>query len=215
MRRLGVVAIVVVGLSAVVRAVSMLATNSFAFSMLFEDPSSWTQVIGFVVWSVLLLAFGFWLVIKRRYVAESLFDDDDVGIAGDPVALLRIALLVMGIMFVMQGVLGFVSAIGQSTWRQAMEQQFGAEIALSPGAEWGGGLSIVLALVQLAVGAFMLKSSRPLAQRLLSGRVVEAPDETCLPACPSCGAHYDPDDYRDMSTARCVECGSPIAPPGV
>lgn len=212
MRRLGVVAIVVVGLLSVIRAVTMLATNAFAYGMILDDPSSWVQVLGFVLWAVALLAFGFWLIIKRGYVADSLFDEDQAVVVTDPVALLRIALLVIGIMFTIEGSLAIVNAAGQATWRASMERTFGAEIALAPGAEWGGGLSIVLALIQLAVGALFLKSSGPLAQRLWSGAVVEPPTDVTLPTCPACDSPYDPADYCDMATAECVHCGSLLKP---
>ncbi len=216
MRRLGVVAIVFVGLTAIAQAITTLAGNAWAFVALTEPAiENVLTVVGLVASVVLSLAFGFVLLAKRHRLADRLLDDTEVDFAIDGVTMLRVAVIVFGLILLVGSVPRLVSSVSSWATQVALERSYDMELTQETGEYWSMVASALIGIIEAVVGAVFLVRSQWLAERLWFGARPVAVAASPSSNCPSCGAGFDPDDYVDRANARCVECRELLFPESV
>jgi hypothetical protein len=169
-KQLGVVAIVVVGLLALVEGVAWISLpiktiwtygtrQAFVLSLL--------PLTGYLVLGALLIS-------NREQLAEKWFQDADIGISLDAVSLLRLGLIIMGVYFVIDAIPRALNSV--SSWIiQAAEGKFDAETSAWSNQGWDFLLLLrwlVLPLIQLGIGLLLISRSQPLAGYLWLGRTV-------------------------------------------
>lgn len=211
MRKLGIVAIVLAGLYMVGMG---LAHISLPISVLTLRANPGVQIGWVFVLSllppILLLAVGAFLIGGRNRLAERWFDVSPLDVSLEAKALLRLALIVVGIGMIvrsLQSVLNVTTRSLVQTGRQGS--------VFSPPAGsmlWDALPETLVGLVQIGLGLLLVGYSQRLAERLWTGRPAEAPRaQTPLPTCPSCGTPYNPADYRtDVESPKCSACGGPL-----
>jgi len=209
MKRLGVIALVVTGLLAILQGTAFLG---FAFTpellgakmdgiQLFNLASS-------VLPAVAAIAIGFVLIAFRMGLANRWFEDGEVSTSVDAQSLLRLTLVATGVWALASAIpmlLGSIMtafAFGAGGYSQAagVVQPF---LDVAPRA--------LPQILQIATGVLLIGYSRPLARRLWQGRATAAETPVRSPAvCPSCGEPYVPGDYQDIENARCARCKEPL-----
>ena len=211
MRKLGVVGITLLGLWTVAGAVNSLFA-SLAFSSSMGDGEGITNAAGFYIAPALvLLALGCALIALRQRLAARWFEDDSAVGGPDPVSLLRLGIIIVGLVF---AVIGFEVAL--SSGLRPIIVAVNNRAIFGPGDTgsqplWTVLPDIIARVVQVIIAILLVWFSRPLAGWLWSHKGVVA-SQSCpeLAACPECGAQYDPADYRVGGTPRCDKCGQPL-----
>jgi hypothetical protein len=208
MKRLGVVAIVVVGLLTLAQAVAFI-TYPIAIIRMDGNPS-FPFVLAFVLSLLPLIAslvLGALLISNRQWLAERWFQDADIGLSLDAVSLLRLGLIIIGVNFITDAIpLALKSGSGwiirPPEYEMLAQTLYGLKFLLQ---------DLVRAIVELGIGLLLIAGSQPLATYLWADRTVEKPAVAPLPKCPACGTPYDPADYQGgMTLARCSECKEPL-----
>jgi hypothetical protein len=209
MKKLGVIAIVAIGLLAILQGTAFLG---FAFpSDLFAARMDGIQLFNLaasVLPAVAALAIGSILIAFRMGLANRWFEDGEISTTVDAQSLLRVTLLATGVWALasaipmLLGSLMTAFAFGAGGYSQAagVAQPF---LDVAPRA--------LPQLLQIAAGVLLIGYSRPLARRLWQGRA--RADETTVSSssvCPSCGEPYVPGDYGDAENARCTRCKQPL-----
>ena len=214
MRKLGALAIAVVGLAIIANALSMFGNSSWLFQSM-SYLSDWLSVLGTLIGVALMAAFGYWLIVKRESLAARLFDDSDLSLQVDAPSLLRVALIVIGILLLLVSaprVIGIVSsAITISA--SVSSPEYGFAPGTFPWWEVVG--SAVMIAIELAIGVLLVWRSASVATWLWNLGVLAEDVSSQVETCASCGAAFDPADYRDRSSALCHDCGAPLFPGSV
>ena len=223
MRRLGPFTLFLAGIAVITQAVLYLFEVITTFPG-FGYPVEWLDMWPFYssVFAVLLLmALGTALIWNRNRLADRLFEDSELKLAIDAVSLLRVGLIVLGIFIGIEGIQRVIFTVNnwayQIAYAAAMEGAFEdpvqAAAVSNPGWVWSVTLGLFLGMLQIGISALLVLRSERVAGRLWSlpaASATESVRESTL--CPTCGTEYDPDDYRDLSTARCTECHAPLLP---
>jgi membrane protein YqaA with SNARE-associated domain len=202
-KRLGVVAIVFAGLLVIGQSISLLSTAMRGSAgsglrggaLLLATSGSIAGVGVGVVFGVLLIAF-------RRQLADRWFDDDETGWSIDGVTLLRVGLVLLGTIMVAEAIPTLFISMG-SAMIQAFT--FSKEMGSDQSQIWSGlllsgGLSAVFGLVRALIGVLLVVYAGRLSGRLMRQPRVATPrrsEPVQMLACASCGATYDPADYRE------------------
>jgi hypothetical protein len=210
MKKLGVIALVVTGLLAILQGTAFLG---FAFTpellgakmdgiQLFNLASS-------VLPAVAALGIGFILIGFRVGLANRWFEDGELSTSVDAQSLLQLTFLATGVWALASAIpmlLGSIMtafAFGAGGYSQAagVVQPF---LDVAPRA--------LPQILQIATGMLLIGYSRPLARRLWQGRATaDATPVRSLAVCPSGGEPYVPEDYRDTENALCSRCKEPLA----
>jgi len=216
LKQLGVVAIVFVGLTSIMQALTFVAGNTWAFAMIGDPtPENVISFIGVMTGVALSLALGFLLLAKRHRLADRLFDDTEVDFAIDGVTLLRVAVIVFGLILLVGSAPRLIGSVSSWASQVAMERAYDMELSQDPGVYWSIAAGALIGVLEAVAGVVFLVRSQSLAERLWFGARPIAEVSRPMSACPSCGAAFDPDDYVDRANARCVECRDLLFPGSV
>jgi len=211
MRKLGVVGITLLGLWTVVGAVNSLFA-SLAFSSSMGDGEGITYAAGlYIAPALVLLALGCALIALRKRLAARWFEDDSAVAGPDAVSLLRLGIIIVGVVF---AVIAFEMALSSVLRPIIVAANDRAIFGLGDtGSQplWTVLPEIIARVVQFIIAILLVWFSLPLAGWLWSHKGVATPQSRPeLAVCPECGAQYDPADYREGGTPRCVKCGQPL-----
>ncbi len=216
LKQLGVVAIVFVGLMSIMQALTFIAGNTWAFTMISDPtPENVISFIGVVAGVALSLALGFILLAKRHRLADRLLDDTEVDFAIDGVTLLRVAVIVFGLILLVGSVPRLIGSVSAWASQLALERSYDMQLSQDPSVYWSIAAGALVGIIEAVVGVIFLVRSQSLAERLWFGARPIAVVSRPMSACPSCGAAFDPDDYVDRASARCVECRDLLFPGSV
>lgn len=214
MRKLGVLGITLIGLTALVTAVNYLF---FPLSALVLDSGSLPRALAFLLAALPVLAIGAMglvMVLRRERLAEALLPDSDDILGLSPAPLLRVGILLMGLYFIIQAVPSLISTVvGPIVQTAQQNAQFGGGSGLNAASDMISSIPRALAeLLSIAIGWFLIARSQLIADRLMGVETpADVPDKAPLLECPSCGAPYDPADYvGGLSEPRCTECKQPL-----
>lgn len=217
MRKLGVIALVCVGLLTLVQGLqylfSSVATTVFTVGNGDVAASIFIGALA-LLGSTGTLIFGALLIAKRETLAQRWFEDGEVGLLPSAVDLLRLALIVMGVSIVISALTRMLLSIGDPLALAGYEQ-----VLLGGGGESGSFVlvkiapSVLLGLAQLGLGAVLVTRSESISTRLWLGKQAAPAIEPPQPQkCPACGAAFDPADYQgDPAEWHCVECHSRLS----
>lgn len=165
MRRIGAVAIVLMGLWVISLALSLVASSSWALGNLaYPDAGAALALIAFVLGIGALGLFGAWLVGNRDKIAARLFDDTPAGAHLGAFDVLRVGLILFGVSLLAASAVRLIGAV--SMWSTY------ASIARDPDAWnttmgwWDPAADTLVGLVQLAFGLLLARRSSSIAQRL-------------------------------------------------
>ena len=201
MRKLGLVTIVAVGLFALVQ-VGQLASMGVLFAV---NGAGLLPALFYLLPALGVFVVAALLIANRRRLSERWFEDSPVELRFDAAAILRVGLILMGAAFVIQSVTGLVGQAVTLLQVYAPHSQFGPEPPLQ------AVRSLLPQVVQLALGVAVIVWSRSLACRLVPVGKDAGTGSSMLPVCPSCGAEYDPEDYKGgLGTPRCSTCKEPL-----
>ena len=208
MKRIGTVALVLVGIWAITEAIFHL---SFPLEELINGGGPVRRLIAVPVAllpAIAAAALGVWLIVRRRELAARWFADDGPEVRLDGRSLLRAGILIIALASVAGGVVALVSAGARFLFYANGESGLGAGETLRMLASQiaAGACGIVIGLVLIAV------SSR-LSHRLWrESRRPPGPVRPVPARCPHCGAPYAPTDYQQGGpfTPTCEECGEPL-----
>jgi hypothetical protein len=212
MRRLGVVAIVAVGLLALSHTLLLALSMVGMFGAQLQGASPGKIVLGVglsgTAFAVSLL-FGAGLIVWRHRLATRWFGDDDVSVGIDALMLLRVGLVLFGVTAAVDSLQWMVFSASQLVLTSAQEHGGAGEGWLGV---WYDGLGTVVNQgLRLAIAASLIWWSAPLASFLLRPSAPRRRGEAAgRAACPSCGAAYDPSEYREDADALCAVCHAPL-----
>lgn len=158
---------------------------------------------------VVSLLFGAGLIVWRHRLATRWFGDDDISVGIDAHMLLRVGLVLLGATTAMESLQWVVFSAFQLVLTSAQEHGGAGEGWLGV---WYDGLGTVVNQgMRLAIAASLIWWSAPLASFLLRPSGPRRRGETVgRAACPSCGAAYDPSEYREDADALCAACHAPL-----
>jgi hypothetical protein len=205
MRRVGELAVTVLGLWIIASAIESLAVSAGYVMQGFSE--AWASILVFLVFDAAFAGFGYWLISKRAWLAAKLFDESDLPFVIDTAALLRLGVVFAGAAMVATGVERLFSGAGTALQAASLrpDSPFYGSVSVTQGLTW-----VVVGLVGLVVGvAFVRRSERVAVWLWAVGSAPKA--QPTLPAvCPVCGQGYDPAEYSDMAAARCNKCGASL-----
>lgn len=212
MKKLGVVAIVVVGLLSLAQAVALISLPISALRM-DKDPR-FPVVLAFVLSLLPLigsLVLGALLISNRQRLAERWFQDADVGISLDAVSLLRLGLIIVGVTLITDAIPLALKSVSGSIIQAAQDKFIQPLFGVLNQGLWGFLQGLVFPVVELGIGLLLIARSQPLANYLWADRTVDEQASAALPRCPACGTPFDPADYQGgMTMARCSACKEPL-----
>ena len=208
MKKLGVVAIVAVGLLTLVWAVEWI---SYTISTVktYGNPQEFVisllPFIGCLVLSALL-------ILNRQRLAERWFQDGDIGISLGAVSLLRLGLIIIGVYLIIDAIPSALKSVSESILQATQDRLIPPMFLAHDQLLWVYLQRLVFPAVELCMGLLLIARSQSLASYLWVGRkVVVEPEEPALPKCPACGTPFDPAEYKGgMITARCSACNEPL-----
>ena len=214
MRKLGTVGIALVGLMAVVQAVGLLM---FPLAALVPLPSDRLAALAFfvsLVPPVIAAALGTLLIVWRNPLAARWFDESESELAVDPVKLMHIGLILIGITLLAESVPSFFVTL--AGWL-SVGTRTRLDLGGSSVADYGfttAAPALARSAAQALIGAWLAFGSTRLATRLVGGPLPPAL-EPAQPEpehrCAGCGTPYDPDDYRGgIAEPKCDHCGQPL-----
>ncbi|HVN43323.1 MAG TPA: hypothetical protein VMT50_11095, partial [Steroidobacteraceae bacterium] len=183
MKRIGTVALVLVGLWALTEAILRL---SFPLEELINGGDRVRRLIAVPLWllpAVATAALGIWLIARRRELAARWFADDGPEVRPGGRALLRAGILIIALASLVGGVVALVSAGARFLLYAADKSGLGAGEALRMvGSQLAAGAcGVVIALVLIAT------ASR-LSRRLWRETQPPEPIRPEPAHCPHCGA---------------------------
>ncbi|HTY25717.1 MAG TPA: hypothetical protein VMC85_21485 [Desulfomonilaceae bacterium] len=206
MRKLGVIAIVVIGLLALLQGWTWI---SYSITAIRADGTPQAFVLSLLP-LIGCLVLGAFLISNRELLADRWFQDADIGISLDAVSLLRLGLIIIGVNLIVDAVPSVLKSVSDLII-QGAQGKFNAETLAWPNVGWGFLQGLVLQLIQLGIGLLLISHSQSLAAYLWLGRTVVEPEAPTLPQCPACGTPFDPNDYQEgTSIARCSACQAPL-----
>ena len=167
MRSLSAIAFAVVGVLVLVGALRLLQV-ALAVSVGGLGPTPHGVLIVLWLSFAATVCIGFWLILKRRWLATRLFDDSSSEIAIEPRIALRLTLVIIGVAFIASAVPGLLGAVASGV----VESSGGSDGFTTTSVSWDW-VTIVLSAVypfaQLVVGGLLLAFSERLAHRLWPG----------------------------------------------
>jgi hypothetical protein len=209
MRRWGAVMIVFAGLISIGGSLPLLGT---AFSIIRSgqiDGSVDRLALQLTLLATFItVGFGVALVILRDRLASRWFGEDEPDSLFGPRDALRVGLILVGVSALATGlrstIISCSNAVVQALGFSGMDiGQSTASIVirmLVPAAVFG--------VFEIAIGVVLIVGSARFTNLLWTA---EAPaDALSAHVCPSCGAPFDPADYRDGVERRCAECREPL-----
>ena len=207
-------ALVVTGLLVIADALRSLSGFIYAFQLLFSSPAERSlgvyALIGVLLVFGSLMGFGTYLILNRAKLANRWFDDDAMPSVSAR-DLLRTAIVVMGLALIAWATADVLHAATDIATAR-LQAAGGLSDFSEPSRQAWAVASAVAGLAQIALGAFLIAWSESLTARHLGLRPsAAAPAVTETATCPECGAAYNPEDYVDLSSARCSECRNPLA----
>jgi hypothetical protein len=155
-----------------------------------------------LVWVPVLMAvaIGFWLIRKRHVLASRWFDDSQSPIGSDPRALLRLAVLVVGVVLIARAIPSLVAGITSGVETSTESSSLDASVQTQVLWLWTRALtSSAGPAVELAAGALLLAYSTRLVNRLWGPR---GPSASAQSAAPSTDAESaEAVDHPDNASA--------------
>lgn len=215
MRKLGVVALSVAGVVVIVEGLKPLLESLWIAGALADGQGevSLLSLALFLLGVLLTLGLGVMLIWKREALAARLFEDGDAELAIDGAGLVRAGLIIFGIVMFVDGIFDLVGAA--SSWESFRElaAQFDDAYMVDTQQRWSLISSFVTGVLGIAGGAALSIGSARISTWLWKPILPPSNTDTAefSATCPSCGVGYDPQDYRDMSSAKCTECGEPLS----
>lgn len=218
MRRLAELSFVVLGLYAVLQAITYVFSVASVFTA--SGLPDW-QLLGLGLLSSLpsLVAAGagVFLIRQRERLSQRFVEDVAFELPVGPTDLLRIGLLIAGVVLVVQAAPSVLSAVVQPFLRFAQERAMSAEWGPATFDVWGGLVRLLITVGQLGLGILITVRAMRLADWLwalgepcepkMAATVVPASPFTCA----SCGTPYDPTEYEGgVSEPRCSMCKEPL-----
>ena len=208
MKRIGTVALVLVGIWVLTQALFHL---SFPLDLLINGGAPTRRLVAVPV--ALLppfaaAALGVWLIARRRELAARWFADDGPEVRLDGLSLLRAGILVIAVAAFVGGVVALISAGARVIFYAGGEMGLGAGEALRRVAP-----QFVAAVSGIVIGLVLIAASAPLSRRLWVDRRRPPTPSRPEPAhCPVCGAPYDPADYEPggLFPPTCEACGESL-----
>jgi len=206
-KRIGTVALVLVGIWALTEALLRL---SFPLAELINGGYRVRRLISVPVAALPALApavLGLWLIARRRELAARWFADDGPEVRLGGRSLLRAGILIIALASLTGGLVALVSAGAQCLLYAGDKSGLGAGEALRmTGSELAAGACGIV------IGLVLIAAASPLTQRLWRESSPPEPSRAEPSHCPHCGAPYDPDDYEQGGpfTPTCEECGEPL-----
>jgi hypothetical protein len=164
MRSLGSVLLACVGvlvMASSLRLVQLAMIDSLGFS-------STSRVLWVLLWVPVVAAIvvGAWLIRKRDTLAARWFDESPAVVELDATSLLRVALTIIGVVFIALAIPGFFSAVASGFTRYSYSNESGGETTQVSWDWINSLLSCIYPLVHLVVGVALLTVSKRLARRL-------------------------------------------------
>lgn len=218
MRKLGVLAIVFVGLLFLMNA---LGYTAFPIQLLLYEMGTrqkvWSELAALVP-VIGSATIGVYMIRSRESFADHLFGEDEHAPTVGVEDLVRSGLLLGGLYLMVQAVPTLVSQVGVAFVNMIQFTAISAGDSFVSGTDMRTMLfrsvpGILATLMSFGIGWFLVARSRYVTGRLVSGPPPDAIVAPRLEHCPNCGAPYDPLDYAGgLSEARCEECKQPIAP---
>ena len=163
MRGLGTIALKCVGVLVMVGTLRLIQT---AVLWSFDGPGS-SLVVTLLAWATALaqLLVGLWLVLRSGELAARWFDDSPMDVRPDPRTVLRLALLVVGVVFVSLAVPGLCEAAAYGVVESSSGDMLGTVTQVSW--DWINALhGVIYPLAQLIVGVLLIAFSERLSRRL-------------------------------------------------
>lgn len=212
-KKLGAVAILVVAFTAAAYAVTIIADSAWALQALL-DPSARAEGLILLAWtlasSLVLLAAAYYLIRNRERLADRWFDEVGVSISVSEQGLIRVGLVMIGIVLLTWGLPDLIGALGRLATASIQQKMLGLDEVQSTADRLSSIRAIVVVILQMLLGGVLVWRNAPFSQMLWSPESREPLPAATRAACPNCGSSYDPDDYADLATARCVECRQPL-----
>lgn len=209
MRGLGGLAVWIAGLMFVFEALRHLvgvALTIPGLAISFGDPYVWLSIATGIALVAAAASVGAYLTRNAGRLADRFIDDEPLPSGVSETGLLRVGLILVGLALVVVSASGLVGTAVSMLTAEVMRRSMSLDEVGSVLQVSGGAGDLTWGLIQLFAGLYLVRSSSRLAERLRSGRETRSTPATEA-ACPTCGSPYDPADYRDMSTARCSNCG--------
>jgi hypothetical protein len=159
-RSLGAIALTCVGVLVMVATLRLIQTAVLLSSGGVGAP----LIVAVVAWLTVVAEFvvGLWLVCRRNALATRWFEESSYQITLGPRPLLRLALIVVGVVFVALAIPGLVQTIATGVVQSTGSDFEGVQLSW----DWGNFVPAILyPLAQLVVGALLLIFSERLARR--------------------------------------------------
>ena len=163
MRGLGTIALKCAG---VLVMVGTLRVIQIAVLWSLDGPGS-PLVVTLLAWAAVLaqLLVGLWLVLRSGKLAARWFDYSPLDVRPDPRTVLRLALLVVGVVFVALAVPGLCQAAAYGVVESSSGDMSGTATQVSW--DWINALhGVIYPLAQLIVGVLLIAFSERLSRRL-------------------------------------------------
>lgn len=160
MRGLGTVALKCVGVLVMVGAFRL---TEIALMLTLGDEGP-PLVITLLAWATALAQFlvGLWLVLRGGRLAARWFDDAPVSVSSGPRVILRLALIILGVVFVALAVTGLLRAVSAAVFLTSSDF-LGTEVSWN----WVNALlGAIYPLAQLVAGILLIAYSPRLSRRL-------------------------------------------------
>lgn len=155
MRRIGSVAIVFIGLWAIMLSLSNISVTRLRDLIAYNIPMLAVALLP----TAGLLVFGVVLIKNHRRLTKRWFHDSPFDISVDGAQLLRLALIFLGLFWMTSGIIGLIGALFATIERNALLGDFSPTIGF-----WSGFLPTFIApTFELALGAFITVRATPLA----------------------------------------------------
>jgi hypothetical protein len=164
MRGLGALALRCVGLLVMVGTLRLV---EIALWMSVGDESA-PRAVALLAWGTALaqLLLGLWLMLRGGRLAARWFEDAPVSVSSAPRLLLRLAVLVVGVVFVALAIPGLCGALGSGI---IVSSSGGDTYETVTDLSWDWKMALVSALyplAQLVVGVLLIVLSERLSRRL-------------------------------------------------
>ena len=208
MRRVGIVVLLLAGVWVLTQS---LVLASYSIALVTEGtpdgsfPSVWRFFLSLLPVAA-ALALGVALIAGRRRLAERWFDDGGPEVRLTGVSLLRVGLLIIGVTMTAQAIPSLLQSLARPWLYSAMDSSSSFRVYVLESVP-----QFAVATCSLGIGLLLIASSRSLSKRLWFGRTSSEAEAKELALCPSCGAPYEPADYRGgLYAPKCEECGGPL-----
>ncbi|MHB8858357.1 MAG: tetratricopeptide repeat protein [Thermoleophilia bacterium] len=206
MRKFGAAVIIVMGLYAIVQAVSRISIRT----LIDAQDLGISYVIYFLAPSAALIIFGASLIFFRERLASRWFPDSAMHLAIQGVHVVRLGLIFAGLLFTVAAASAIIVTVMAAIQNQLMMDEIGTFASQGVASFWTRLLPPLIGdFVQLGMGAALIIGSTRIARRVWAMPSFESASESA-PACSVCGRPYDPADYGQDAKATCFSCHEPL-----